>query len=117
MMRLGLSAVRRPNVWARRSLIGGMVKYVPLLALLPVLHASAPAFAHDSGMGWQYPADCCHDRDCKPVTCDSISETRDGFLQGGLTYRRDQVRATQDSKCHACAMSGRPICLFILPST
>lgn len=88
----------------------GFIVIILIAAAALLWHANA--HAHD----W-YPKDCCHDRDCKPVTCDSISETRDGFLQGGLTYRRDQVRATQDSKCHACAMSGRPICLFILPST
>lgn len=69
--------------------------------------------------------ECCHDRDCQPVTCDSITETKDGHVWRGLTFKGSQVRASPNAKCHACASKdpsngGKPLnpyCLFILPST
>lgn len=66
-----------------------------------------------------YPPVCCSDHDCRPVACDDLVETNDGgyrYLsdEGNVSYRRDQVKLSQDRKCHVCFSSARtPYCVFI----
>lgn len=84
--------------------------------LLLALLLAGPAVAHD----W-YPPDCCSSTDCRPRACEVLAEQRDGGVldvEFGQTYTRQQVRPSQDGKCHVCtgagATNGRPICAFTL---
>lgn len=33
------------------------------------------AFAHDAPSGWKYPPDCCHNRDCRPISAEWVRES------------------------------------------
>jgi hypothetical protein len=93
--------------------------------------ALRPARAHDAPSGWKYPEGCCNDGDCKPIPCDSITETREGYDWKGIHFNENQVRASGDKTCHVCVgkewihnskglQEGNdkyPHCIFIQPST
>lgn len=83
---------------------------------------------HTAPSGWEYPGDCCQGEDCKPISCDSISETKDGYDWKGLHFTEGQVRPSGDQTCHVCVgkewVNGNktpidkfPHCIFIQPST
>lgn len=81
---------------------------------LALLLLAAPAAAHD-----RYPADCCSDRDCRPISCDALKEIADGRVQDidiGTVYERHQVRPSFDGRCHVCTIAGAtygsPVCVF-----
>lgn len=71
-----------------------------------------------------YPPECCSGHDCRPVPCEALTEIPQGvrFTTLGITYRKDQIRASQDSMCHVCYSTYRgvdgketytPHCVFI----
>jgi hypothetical protein len=68
-----------------------------------------------------YSAQCCGERDCKPVPCEELVETPHGwkYLPTGNEFVNEQVRPSQDRFCHVClgGMLGsavkRSICAFI----
>ena len=83
---------------------------------------------HDAPSGWHYPEGCCNEGDCKPVPCDSITETKDGYEWHGILFNEDKVRASGDKTCHVCvgkewssdmktSKDKFPHCIFIQPST
>jgi len=101
------------------------------IVLLPVLAAciaavsAARAHVHHSPDGssvsW-YPGDCCHDRDCHPVS--RIRTLSDGFLmttEEGTTLFVNATRwrrPSQDSRWHVCFGAGQePVvhCVFAPP--
>lgn len=78
------------------------------------LLAAWPAVAHD----W-YPPDCCSGTDCQPRPCHLLERLVDGGVRDTQTrarYRRDQVRPSEDGRCHVCTgggfLFGPPICVF-----
>ena len=81
--------------------------------MIKVLFAAALVTAVHS---W-YTAACCGDRDCRPVPCDQIVETRDGWLYIPTRnkFTPEQVQPSQDRYCHVCLgqADGRSICAFI----
>lgn len=85
-----------------------------VLALLLAL--TVPAVGHS----W-YPAYCCHDEDCRPVPCEDISETPDGFVYDGVKFAKSAEKPSEDRRCHVCIYgkgSGRTgLCLFTLQGT
>lgn len=62
-----------------------------------------------------YDYECCHTNDCKPVPCESITETKEGFKYDGLLFSK--IKPSKDNQCHACILeygSGRtPMCLYL----
>jgi hypothetical protein len=75
------------------------------------------AFAHSF-----YDAACCSDRDCEPITFDSVTETRTGyevsyFSKQGFPVHgfmpREKTRHSQDGRFHGCATSTRFLCLYV----
>ncbi len=92
--------------------------YIFLIAavLWAIIIFTAKAFAHDAG-GWNYPIECCHDADCHPVECSSITQIPHGAKQDELSYNDSMVRKSPDGKCHACFSTYPqirvPHCLFI----
>jgi hypothetical protein len=62
-----------------------------------------------------YDYECCHDNDCKPVPCEQIEETKQGFKYDGLFFSK--IKPSKDNQCHACILKydgGRtPMCLYL----
>jgi hypothetical protein len=74
---------------------------------------TTPALSHS----W-YPSDCCSGKDCKPVECDQLVETRNGIVYKDKLFTRDKIRPTQDFNCHICMNEELgPLCVFTMPST
>lgn len=69
-----------------------------------------PATAHD----W-YPTECCNNRDCKPVDCDTLIERPDGSVidADGRIYSNKDVKVSKDLECHTCVAYGKPLCVFL----
>jgi hypothetical protein len=67
---------------------------------------------------FDYPNECCADKDCHPVPCDEISEGENGAMRWkNLLFEGSQIRTSPDSECHVCHLlhEGRPvipICIF-----
>lgn len=81
---------------------------------MPLLFALL--FAHAAASGWQYPKECCSDRDCKPISCTLLEEQSNGSLLDTTTqmsYPPQTIKPSQDGQCHVCA-NGRPLCVFVL---
>jgi hypothetical protein len=92
-----------------------------LLVYVFLLFGLTQAFAHESSTGWQYPAECCHDRDCGEILDMVVND--DGSMtvttkHGTATFPKDYpVKTPGDNKNHACFMNydGTTIlyCLFL----
>ena len=107
------------------------ISHVIFGPLVTVLIVSALAFfvtvlvasAHQAPSGWTYPAECCNEHDCEPIACDSVTETKSGLLWKSLEFTGNQIKATGDKDCHACAAkdgTGKPTVpryIFIHPTT
>lgn len=94
-----------------------MLKWVIAMLALGV----TSALAHS----W-YPAACCSDNDCHPVSCEALKETGTGFEYNGAQFTREQVKNSQDSSCHVCIHEfnpfgagayRKPMCVFILTNS
>lgn len=73
-------------------------------ALAILLLTGTAVLAHDAG-GWQYPNECCHDKDCRPIACHAVEETSDGWVyhaDGGDIRFGKIVRVSGDGQCHGC---------------
>jgi hypothetical protein len=88
----------------------------------------ALTLAHDAPSGWHYPDGCCGGDECHPIPCDSITETKDGYVWKDLHFEESQARPSGDTTCHVCVgkewINGAetpiekfPHCIFIQPST
>jgi len=86
----------------------------PLIIVLIALLCATLAFAHS----W-YPRECCSDKDCKPVACDSLSEgelitPRSSripamiYTEGGAKYYGEKrwLKPSPDDQCHVCIQPG-----------
>lgn len=80
------------------------------------------AFAHQAPSGWQYPLECCSDRDCMEVADTAIEERPEGYIikETGevipMTDRR--IRFSPDGHFHWCRslyQEHRTFCLFVPP--
>ena len=84
------------------------------LLALALLLAASPA----SGHSW-YPSDCCADKDCHPAACDDIRKDGSGFawfdleLHQWISFKREQMKPSQDDGCHVCVLSWTGICIFL----
>ena len=67
-----------------------------------------------------YPADCCHDEDCAPVT--KFENVGDGYFRVTIENGRSALfhkylpkMPSRDERMHACIYQGEPMCLFVPP--
>src|ERR1044072_9065335 len=97
-----------------------------LLSIMTACFAAARAHVHHGADGtsvdW-YPQDCCHDRDCRPVS--RIRTLSDGFLmttEDGTTLFVNATRwrrPSQDNRWHVCFGAGAAPevhCVFAPPN-
>lgn len=113
------SAYKRLVFWV-------MTAALILLVLGAYLRLYPPhALSHEAPSGWQYPSDCCSGQDCRPVSCDSLVEMRDGVHFLNSVFKSGQVRVSGDSQCHVCIgytpagliSTPEPHCVFVKPSS
>ena len=95
-----------------------MPKLVCLLAAA-LMMVSGAATAHS----W-YPKECCHDNDCRPVSCAELTATNLGLMWRGMViFNEIQTRDSPDQLCHVCVKSQTgympylPICVFVPHAT
>ena len=92
-----------------------MIRTLSLLLAAAFMVASA-AQAHS----W-YPWQCCHDQDCRPVKCEDLTETKDGYEDDGVKFSKSMEQPSKDRMCHVCIMgdgAGRHgMCVFTLQGT
>lgn len=88
-----------------------------LLALALLFATATVAHSHS----WYEPA-CCSDRDCEPISFDSVTESAEGWTvhyqskQGFPVMAfmpRGKERHSQDGRFHGCATSTRFLCLYV----
>lgn len=108
------------------------MKASALLATALLLNGCTLAFAHQAKptaampQGWQYPADCCSNQDCKEMPATTIVETTEGFkVPSGETipHGDKRIRYSPDGVFHWCAIprgyrgdeGGGTQCLFVPP--
>lgn len=81
---------------------------------MKIVLAAAVVLAHS----W-YPQECCQDRHCHPVPCDSIRPHALGLSWHGIVFTPPMIRNSPDKDCHVCVSTdGRytyPFCIFIHP--
>lgn len=81
------------------------------LVLLALDLVIGDAFGHD----W-YPASCCSDRDCGPLSRDLVTETPAGYtLSTGEFIDRKRVKFSPDGEFHICRFgeTQQIICFFV----
>ena len=65
-----------------------------------------------------YPLECCSNKDCRPVPCDSLVETATGYTYMGMEFLSGKVKPSLDGLCHVCYTEMyTPLCLFIQMNT
>lgn len=100
------------KTWGAALLAFAMVQAVPTHA---VAHMATPTSAQP--LGWEYPYDCCSDKDCQPIPVTAITETgtrvivrlrksehkmltKDVTFE--LTHTDPRIRPSLDGEWHAC---------------
>jgi hypothetical protein len=95
-------------------------------------HEAPPT--EETPQGWQYPIECCHDRDCAPVISSTfVAEKNDlpslviTTKHGTVKVPKDfSIRPSGDNKMHACIRTFGDdnqskilmlVCLFMPPSS
>lgn len=105
----------------RRSIFAFVIIVAVAVALL--IWAGVEAFAHQAPSGWNYPASCCHNRDCGQVPADWIEEGADGItvLPTGeqIPYSDTRIKDSPDGLTHWCRNPDEPkphtICVYLPP--
>lgn len=95
---------------------------IVLLAGIILILATALVKGHEAAGGWQYPRDCCGDRECRPIACSTIIDRPDGSVSWtGLIFWKEQIRMSRDAACHVCIGYGEHTrlryghCIFLAP--
>lgn len=72
--------------------------------------------------GWEYDADCCHDKDCRQLKPDEIQTDSDGYLitphdtlrRFFVSYQdKDKIRESKDEFYHVCINIKFVRCLYV----
>lgn len=71
-----------------------------LFAIIVGFGIFAPAHGHERLAHSWYPQFCCGERDCRPVSCMTIRETKDGYIWNGIKF--PTATPSQDNQCHVC---------------
>lgn len=83
--------------------------------------ASRQVKAHEAPSGWHYPAECCSNQDCAPVTkwthdpATGLIEIQTRFGTGTISVEalHRTARPSGDGGTHACILNARVICVFL----
>ena len=81
-----------------------------------------PARPHAAPSGWQYPSECCHDRDCREADPGEVEEVQGGYRVAPsatyLPHGDDRLRPSPDGRWHVCNQTpgdrtSPPLCVFV----
>lgn len=89
-------------------------------ALAALIVLTVATLAHNAASGWQYPMECCHDRDCAALADSDVTEMPDHFalMNTGETVPRIVARRSGDGGYHICRdPSGKILCFFYPPKS
>lgn len=91
-------------IGAGLGMLAGVIVLVIVGAVLALwLSVVKPARAHESMAGWQYPWECCHDKDCAEISKDRVRPTVGGYvIDGRFQILQSNVRTSPDGRYHAC---------------
>lgn len=77
-------------------------------SILLVMAMDYRLFAHEAMSGWQYPNDCCSDKDCAEYPAENVKIEGDGFrLKEGEYIARTKARVSPDGRYHICRYQNR----------
>lgn len=87
-----------------------------LFAGCSLLAMGAVALAHQSPKGWEYPYECCHDKDCEQVHLQSDKTgdyvvTKDGRRWN--IHPKQETRPSLDQDYHICIYANQIRCWFV----
>jgi hypothetical protein len=86
------------------------------IVMLTIVGSDAVALAHDSGMGWSYPWECCHDHDCAEINEGRVHTSPDGYvIDGHFVVPQSMVRRSPDGHYHACFPTPDKLLCFFAP--
>ncbi|MCR4264682.1 hypothetical protein [Nitratireductor sp. ZSWI3] len=104
-----------------------MISFLRLQNLLPLtaLVLAVPVSAHEAPSGWNYPMECCSNRDCQQIPANDVIERSEGYLVKPtgetLSYTDSRLRKSPDGVYHLCAVKRvsnlHTICLFVPPQS
>lgn len=82
------------------------------VVLIAACLLASPAAAHE----W-YPASCCSEKDCTPLTEADVKETPDGWLIQGRHVVRygKQTGPSPDGRFHGCFTEAKYLNCFFAP--
>jgi len=63
-----------------------------------------------------YPPECCAERDCVAVDCETILDKGDHLEWKGIQFHKSLERPSQDRDCHVCynQETKLPHCIFTM---
>lgn len=84
--------------------LGRLVYFVAAVAvIIGMIVFATNAGAHQADKGWQYPWDCCSDRDCAEISETRVKPVQGGYLiDGKFKVPQAEVRESPDGRYHAC---------------
>lgn len=89
---------------------------VGVMVMLIIVWGISEALAHDAAMGWSYPWECCHDRDCAEIAADRVHTSPAGYVvDGRFVIPQSQVRQSPDGRYHACFPNPDKLLCFFAP--
>ncbi|WP_240545108.1 hypothetical protein [Sinorhizobium fredii] len=112
------------HFWISRQAWNAARLFLMPLGLLIGISPPAKLEAHSAPSGWDYPSQCCGERDCWPVHDGSVVEGPEGYVVRGtgetIDYRDPRVMPSPDGEIHLCldADDIHPrltTCLFVPP--
>jgi len=83
---------------------GRLVYFIVTAAIIAgIIVFATSAGAHDTGKGWAYPRECCHDQDCAEINPERVKPVSGGYLVDGKFHvPQAEVRHSPDGRFHAC---------------
>jgi len=110
--RLRDAMTHAPNNWNA----SGSFLYATTVVAFIIVSPSIVALAHDSGMGWSYPWECCHDHDCVEINEGRVHTSPDGYvIDGHFIVPQSKVRRSPDGHYHACFPTPDKLLCFFAP--
>ena len=91
-------------------------KVVILTVFVAALLSVCRALAHDTGKGWSYPFECCHDMDCAEISGDRVKTDANGYvIDGRFHVTQSETRISPDGHYHACFPNPDTLRCFFAP--
>lgn len=98
--------------------LAAMIGVLSFLFIATLFLLTGTARAHDTGKGWSYPWECCHDQDCAEISESRVKPEAGGYLVDGRFHvSQPEVRYLPDGRYHACFPNPDTLrCFFAPPS-